>query len=523
MRILFCLLLGVVVAGSGCNNGRKGGGQLDGGNNNNSDMGPDPNGGDPTTCADAAALKTYVGCDYWPTVTFNPVWSIFDFAVVVSNPGTEPATITVDGAAHRTATVQPGQLVRIYLPWVTALKGPDQDLLGSTTPPTASVLARGGAYHLVSSVPVLVYQFSALEYQGQGGPTGKSWASCPGLTSGIGCFSFTNDASLLIPSTAMTGNYRVVTNHGITGIPGYFAITATADGTSVRVRASATSSIVAGTGVKAVAAGAETTLTLDAGDVVELIGDANTGADLSGSLVQASGPVQVIGGMSCFANPTNACDHIEETVLPAETWGKRYAVTTPTGPMGTAAPVTVRFVGNVDGTTLTYTPKVTGAPATLDAGDVVELVTVNSDFIVEGDNSFSVSTIQKSASVVDPGMTGMEKGDPSLSAMVAIEQYRNKYVFLAPTDYDANFADVVAPTGASLTLDGAKVTTAGKAISTSGMSTFRISLRAGLNDGAHTLVSDQPFGLQIIGYGSYTSYQYPGGLNLSAISAPPIF
>ncbi len=42
--------------------------------------------GDPTTCAEAATTKSYIGCDYWPTVTANAVWSVFDYAVVISNP-----------------------------------------------------------------------------------------------------------------------------------------------------------------------------------------------------------------------------------------------------------------------------------------------------------------------------------------------------------------------------------------------------------------------------------------------------
>src|SRR3954465_3101163 len=53
--------------------------------------------GDPVTCADAALQKSYVGCDYWPTVTGNPVWNEFDFAVVVANTGTTDATVTVTG------------------------------------------------------------------------------------------------------------------------------------------------------------------------------------------------------------------------------------------------------------------------------------------------------------------------------------------------------------------------------------------------------------------------------------------
>src|SRR5688500_2973034 len=41
--------------------------------------------GDPKTCAQAASSKSYLGCDFWPTVTGNNVWDIFDYAVVVAN------------------------------------------------------------------------------------------------------------------------------------------------------------------------------------------------------------------------------------------------------------------------------------------------------------------------------------------------------------------------------------------------------------------------------------------------------
>ncbi len=40
-------------------------------------------------------------------------------------------------------------------------------------------------------------------------------------------------------------------------------------------------------------------------------------------------------------------------------------------------------------------------------------------------------------------------------------------------------------------------------------------------DGAHVVTSDQPIGIQIMGYGAYTSYQYPGGLSLQQIAPPP--
>src|SRR5262245_33162243 len=33
------------------------------------------------SCEDAAKEKSYVGCDFWPTVTPNVVWDLFDYAV----------------------------------------------------------------------------------------------------------------------------------------------------------------------------------------------------------------------------------------------------------------------------------------------------------------------------------------------------------------------------------------------------------------------------------------------------------
>ena len=515
---------------------------------------------DPKTCAEAAMNKSYIGCDYWPTITFNPVWNVFDFAVVISNPGTDPADVTVTGPPadkgttpfSMMITVMPGTLGKINLPWKSALKGADATAQGMTTPPSASVLHQGGAYHLVSTKPVLVYQFNALEYKGG---TGGQWANCPGSQpGGAGCFSYSNDASLLLPSTAMTGNYRVATERGLDSPPNFFtgqrtavsggfvAITATQDATTVKIKLSTSGSVVqgsvydktgaavSGSSVRAIAAGGTDMYMLNAGDVLELLSANGSKVDLSGSLVQADKPVQLVGGHSCMANPQEvvsgsfppqeySCDHIEEIVLPAETIGKHYFVTVPTGPNGSAVGHTVRFVGNVDGTKLSYSSSVNGAPSTLNAGQVVELANVSQDFEVTGDHEFIVNDIQLSGGLVDPNGGATQKGDPSLSAMVSVEQYRLSYVFLAPQDYDVNYADVVAPTGAKLMLDGAAVSTTPKSIGT-GYGLYRIKLGAGMN-GAHTLTSDQPAGLQVSGYGAYTSYQYPAGLDLLQISAPP--
>jgi hypothetical protein len=516
--------------------------------------------GDPTTCAEATQSHSYIGCDYWPTVTANNVWSIFDFAVVVANAGATAANITVTGPSNtnQTATVAPGSLTKIYLPWVAPLKGPDSDNCGAATPLASSVLAHGAAYHLVASVPVTVYQFNALEYVGQSGPSGKSWTSCPGNTvcsqtfppQAVGCYSFSNDASLLLPSTAMTGNYRV-TGHGGWGtaaqpVMGAFAaITATQNGTTVNVKVSSTGSVAAGGGIAATAAGGTLTLSMNAGDVAELVGDKLDTSDLSGSLVQANNPVQVITGLPCLNVPDGApaCDHIEESNLPAETLGTDYVVAQPPAPNGNAVGHEVRIYGNFNNTHLTYVPSAPpGCPTTINAGQVVDCGSpvgnvcqdpltgaptapcgagniVSTDFEIKGDQAFAVGTFTQGASLVDPSaQPPNQQGDPDQSMAVAVAQYRTKYVFLAPSDYPESFATIIAPAGTSVSIDGQNQTVPAASVGT--YSVLRVKLGAG-NSGAHVLNASNPVALEVTGYGSYTDYTYPGGLDLKYIAPPP--
>src|SRR4051812_6262104 len=94
--LLFGVLMAVVVAaGMSCSAASKGS-EFTGGAGSTTTFGPSgPSGpgsgmggfgfggngsgggmlqGDPKTCAEAAMYKTYVGCDFWPTVVANEVW-----------------------------------------------------------------------------------------------------------------------------------------------------------------------------------------------------------------------------------------------------------------------------------------------------------------------------------------------------------------------------------------------------------------------------------------------------------------
>jgi hypothetical protein len=507
---------------------------------------------DPVDCEEAKTTKSYVGCDYWPTVTPNAVWSIFDYAVVVANTGSKDADVTITGpnAVNKMVKVPAGELRKIYLPWVASLKGGEADECGKSPSLDNSVVVSEGAYHLVSSSPVIVYQFNALQYKGEGGeaPDGgtKDWSECPGSAKTcpgsilsppqkIGCFSFSNDASLLLPSTAMTNNYRVLAHKGASGGPAgggvatALTITATQPDTDVTVSLSGTARVVAsasGPTVPATSGGGKVTLKLaKAGAVAQLVSAKGT-YDFSGSLVQSTKPVQVIASIPCINIPEdrNACDHIEESVPPAETLGKHYVITPPTGPKGTPVQHKVRLYGNRDGTKLTYSPaKPAKCPDTLNAGQVADCDLVKDPFEVTGDQEFGVATFGLGAEAYGGSIFNPNKmGDPDQSSFASVEQFRTKYVFLAPNDYPVLWADITATEDAPIELDGKPLSVPWNKIGNGPFGVYRVDLTKSGQDGAHTLTSKKPVGVQVIGFGDYTSFQYPAGLNLNIIAPPPV-
>ncbi|MFN0249605.1 MAG: IgGFc-binding protein [Kofleriaceae bacterium] len=482
--------------------------------------------GDPVSCFHAAQTNTYVGCDFYPTVHPNVVKAYMDFAVVVANASPQIARVVIErnGTVITMGDVMPNNAGTFYLPWVNELKHwaalCDTDIANQPGPLNATKYVDQGAFHLTSSVPVTVYQFNPLEYKGVGGPPGKSWAGCSSCFPG--CNSYTNDASLLLPSTALTGSYVVSAQAGIDTpdlrSPGYVTVTGLHDGTVVDVRVGPRGVIQPGAGVTGGGPNAGFSFTVDRGDVVLLPGTPAT--DLGGTLVRGTQPVQVMTGNPCIHLPHDrqACDHIEETVLPVETLGKHYVVARPTGPRGTAAQQFVRLFGVVDGTNLSYVgTQPPGAPSTLMRGQVVDLGMMSSDFEVTSDLPFQIATYQVGNTIVDPSLAG--KGDPSQSTVAAVEQFRKKYVFLAPNDYDVSFADVIAPPNTTIMLDGVLVTAPATPIGNH--VSIRIPLPMGTAGGQHVIEASAEVGLQVSGYGFATSYQYPGGLNLKNI-APPL-
>ncbi len=451
-------------------------------------------------CAPQYLGRSYIGCEYYPTVTGNEVDGRFTYAVAISNTSGEAANIHIEGGALTapdTFTVGPSSVQVRVLPWVPQLKAcTSSGMLECGLPQNWSAVVASGAYHLRSDRPVTVYQFNPLDYVNAG-------------------YSYTNDASLLLPVNAMTGSYAVTSwqNWGsqIGAMPGLMAITATKDGTTVTVNARGAT--VAGSGVAALTPGVSQDFALDAGGVLQLF--TAGGADLTGSMVTATEPVQVIGGHYCTQVPIGitACDHLEESMFPIETLGAEYIVTAPAVPSLPNGKVEiVRIVAVEDNTNLTYDPPQSGAPANLaTAGSFVEIAGNAQSFSITADKKILVAQLMEGQDA------GGGTGDPAMALAVPTGQYRTDYLFHAPVNYETNYVNITAPMDASITLDGSATPLTGfDAIGSTGYGLLRVTLENS-GDGNHRLVGDQAFGISVYGYGQYTSFWYPGGLDLSPI------
>lgn len=183
-------------------------------------------------CATKTLGQSYIGCEYYPTVTGNIVGDAFSYAVAISNTSATVATVTIDGGALTTpmvVMVQPNHVLVQTLPWQQALKMCN----AADTPEVAGCdglamaepgIVTKGAYHLRSDNPITLYQFNALEYVINGNDD-----------------SFSNDASLLLPTNVWRSSYYTASFVGVAeaSYPGLMTVTATQPSTMVTINSRA--------------------------------------------------------------------------------------------------------------------------------------------------------------------------------------------------------------------------------------------------------------------------------------------
>ncbi|MEZ4430077.1 MAG: IgGFc-binding protein [Nannocystaceae bacterium] len=424
---------------------------------------------------------SYIGCDYYPTVTlqhdgYNTAPGN-EFAIAVANTSNAPADVTITQGANTIdmLTVQPDSVAVVVLPWVNALtKGHG---------PTAKVV--DGAYRLRSTQPVTVYQFNPLNS------------------------TTTNDASLLLPVNTWRNDYLVASwPHWVDTYPSTYAVVASEDGTTVSLTPSATGGQVqAGAGVAANGTGQ---VTLDEGDVLQVTSAAG---DLTGTIVSSDKPVQVFGGHECTNIPLNiaACDHLEESMFPIETLAKEYIVVPPVQiPNDNLDKAqVVRVIASEDNTQLVFEPDQGVNTNLAKAGDFVEMSLTTAAFKVSSEKKILVAQYMVGQAA------NFGTSDPAYILAVPQEQYRTSYLFFAATNWTANYVDIIAPANASVTVDGVMVNT-WSPIAATGFSVAHVKL-SNAGDGSHTVESNQKVGISVYGVQSSGSYWYTGGLDLNLI------
>jgi hypothetical protein len=474
-------------------------------------------------CAAAEADSSYVGCEFYAVDLDNAAIgagrdaSSQQYAVVVSNPGFVASEVTVEvdtavagGASAprviQTVTVPPGDLEILRLPrrevdgasslatcaevddvacapnescWCRGgvRPGAGADDCRCRTSATGAGLNDGthsaltsNAYRITSSAPLIAYQFNPLD--------------------NVGVFS--NDASLLLPTSAIGRSYTVVgwpqtiansdmpnedfdSSRDDEDLRAFLAIVGTAENTNVHVvLGSSVRRVVGyGSGAAMYGPGDEIDVTLGEFDVLNLETQAFNG-DFTGTVVSADQGVSVFSGSEAsdaprfadLANRRCCADHLEEQLFPDATLGRRFFIGrgAPRSSALNRAFVTADSVGDFNepeyARVVATSPGITVVATSLPPPEDYYELEQHQSLILVASQDMEINTTQPVAVlqvIASQEAVGIPNaypgGDPAIIAVPPVEQYRPDYVFLTPQYYAFDFLTIIAPYAAEILLD----------------------------------------------------------------------
>ncbi|CAN5315147.1 hypothetical protein BH09MYX1_BH09MYX1_15590 [soil metagenome] len=499
-------------------------------------------------CQAAAASKGSIGCDYVvPTPSFYsgikpPCFAVFvannwpsDVKLNVSRNGTtynvsQFGRIAGPGAPTSWAAIPPtgvpaGKVAVLFMshdpasqnstpltcpitPAISANEGSALPGSGST----ASVTGRGKAWHIVADAPITAYDI--LPYGG--------------------AKSYLPSAELLFPTTAWGTNYFGIVPFRGSAAPQWGQLVASEDGTQVKVLPSV--ALPAGPNVAAAPANVQATYTLNAGEYIQW----QESNEMSGTVFQSTKPISFFGGQGydCYTSTTSpsggGCDSAHQQVPQVSAFASEYAIapyTTRRADLQEEA-IRYRFVGAVAGTTLTYSPAVAGAPATIGVGQVVDFQATG-PFVVKSqdiNHPFYVAQIMPGCNVTSGSRPpGGCLGDEEYVNMLPPAQFLTKYVFFTdPTYPTTNLVFTRVKTSGAfqdVKLDCAGTLTGWKPLGGSGTYEYtNVDLIRGgtkngtCDNGPHSAESTGAFTIMVWGLDSAASYAYPAGGNVAPIN-----
>ncbi len=507
-------------------------------------------------CEAAEINKSTVGCDYF-AVNPDVTWSQGAcYAVFVANTWTTPVELSVDfdgqpldvaglaripsgsGASLTYAPLPngelpPGEVAILFL----AQFGPETlytpacpaGIIPGVNTEDAALheTGIGRSFFIRATAPVAAYDIF---------PYGGGWSA---ITS----------ATLLVPTTAWDTNYIGVAPYQTTITSStsfsWLQIVAEEDDTDVTI--SPTFAIEGGTNVAPTGAGQPITYSIQRGEVLQI----SQAQELSGSPIQATKPIGVIGGNRCMNIPagTSACDAGHQMLTPVKAMGNEYvAVRHRDRFVGTVETPPWRIVGAVDGTTLTYVPAApAGAPTALSSGQVVEFA-ASEPFVVrsqDADHPFYMSAHMTGCSAVSPFDDC--RGDPETVNVVPTSQYLSEYVFFTDPTYPETHLVIVRAKGpdgfADVELDCADTIGGWQPLGSDhewaylDLVTGNFSPVGSCDNGRHEARSTAPFTITVWGWGSaitggsidpsqnvpgfysqFVSYAYPAGAGVAPVT-----
>ena len=476
-------------------------------------------------CQAAIMDQSYVGCTFYAAdldnaaIGFGRDASSQQYAVVISNPSALETEVVVEvndapyGEEPQIREVTrvnllSGDLETIPLPR-RELDGSSSNQVCSDTPdcPGSEVCVCAGsppcycrvdagasglndgthsaltsqAFRIRSALPIIAYQFNPLD--------------------NVGVFS--NDASLLLPTSAIGDEYTVVgwpqtiadadcaptdtacldrdfdPSRDDEDLRAFLTIVGTAPGTQVTLTmGDYVGTTVAGGGVPALGPGDVFETILGEFDVLNIESD-GLNTEFTGTVVSATAPVSVFSGGEASDAPrfdtylTRSCcaDHLEEQLFANVTLGSSFSIARmpprtvalndafmdPT--MDSVAEVDeeeyLRIVAVAEGvTTITTTLPPPDDRIELSQGQTI-ILPIPNDFLMSTVDSRPLAVLQVLPSQQATGIPSYYPGgDPAIVAVPPIEQYRQDYVFLTPDKYAFDFVVITADAGTEVLLDG---------------------------------------------------------------------
>ena len=350
-------------------------------------------------------------------------------------------------------------------------------------------------------------------------------------------------AELLFPASVWGTNYVALApppgTHNNPG-PMWLQLVGLEDNTAVKMVP--TTNLLQGPGLDGAVAGQLSEYSVGAGEVLQWQLPNGVG-DPSGTLILSDKPVALHTGnrfLRLQPNPAPGGESTHQQNIAVDALGFSYIASPYETRRKDLAPEVVdyRFVGVVDGTTLTYDPELPGAPTTLDEGEVVDFASAEPFLVRSQDSShpFALAQLMDTANLpggTRPGATAMGYppmlGDEEFVIVLPPAQFLDRYVFFTdPTYPTTNLVLTRAKKNGSFSpvnvdclgeVGGWKPVGAGGLYEVTTVDLMRADVGVmGCENGLHTANSDGPFGLVVWGLDSYSSYAYPAGGSAAALS-----